>query len=262
MPQVNDLDQVSRTFVVVCLTVANCVIVHEEEKKRGGLRGLKRLGTVLKGKRNSMMPGSSSTPPAKNAKNRNAPPSSSQSQAFNPVPPIREDDSTVSTPTREAIRNLDSAAIPEEPALTPAATNGTRAELAGLQLQEPLQPTALAAAADAAYEAPPGVSFGPRDSFMLLQLTTEQPPPKSTTLDSDGYSAPAARYDPISQAEQEAARYGIARRPLNWRLTEPQVVKPDHRRGNLMSISATSQSLKRMVKPVLPWQAWPAHFER
>lgn len=105
------------------------------------------------------MPGSSATPPAKNAKNRNLPSMSTQSPAFNPVPPIREDDSTVSTPTREAIRNLDSAAVPEEPALTPAATNGTRAELAGLQLQEPLQPTVPAAASTETYEAPPGVSI-------------------------------------------------------------------------------------------------------
>lgn len=29
----------------------------------------------------------------------------------------------------------------------------------------------------------------------------------ATSIDSDGYRAPGSRYDPISEAEQDAARY-------------------------------------------------------
>jgi hypothetical protein len=53
---------------------------------------------------------------------------------------MRDNASTVSTPTREAIKNLDSAAPPrDEDAISPAPTNGTRTTQPE-GLQAPLQP--------------------------------------------------------------------------------------------------------------------------
>jgi len=150
------------------------------------------------------------------------------SSAFSPQPAIREDDSAVSTPTREAINRLghsnerDLLAAPLEPAVNPAPTNGASTELAGLQ--EPLQPSQGSSAQQLqqGYGSQPSQSMpiqsrqnNPYNSQSQQPFTAPPrtdsydapsgaPPLKAATTDGEGYSTPSAAFDPISQAEREA----------------------------------------------------------
>jgi len=211
--QVSILSPISYAFV-------NHITVHEEkEEKKGRFGGLKRLGTVLKGKRSSIQ-----TPPSKNRKEVMR----TESPAFSPQPAIREDDSAVSTPTREAIDRLGHSnerelpAAPSEPVLSPAPTNGARAELAGLQ--EPLQPSqdysiqqsqhgngaqssqnmAFQSQQNNPYNSQTQQTFAPPPRTDSYDAPSGVPPINATATDGEGYSTPSAAFDPISQAEREA----------------------------------------------------------
>jgi len=149
--------------------------------------------------------------------------------AFSPSPAIREDDSAVSTPTREAISRLGHtnerdlpAAPPPEPVVSPAPINGARADLAGLQA--PLQPTQ-----GSLTQQQPGYGAQSSQNMPFSQQQndfyssqSQQPyaarprtdnydaPSGPSALrtnmtDGEGYSIPSAASDPISQAEREAS---------------------------------------------------------
>lgn len=150
------------------------------------------------------------------------------SSTFSPQPAIREDDSTVSTPTREAINRLghsderDLPAVPVEPVLSPAPVNGARADLAGLQ--EPLQPS-QGASSQALQQGSTAQSLqtnpfqGQQNNLYSSQAQSTfaasprtdsydapfgAPPSNAVTTDGEGYSTPSVALDPISQAEREA----------------------------------------------------------
>lgn len=178
----------------------------EPEKKSGGLKGLKRLGTVLGRRRESkiMLPArGGSESPERKAKGGSAfnsfagrlgrgrdmptPLEESDETSARPRSPLRTMTSTSNyneeTPAIDgSAQSLAAAGLLPNGSSTSNGLQGHQADVA--QLQEPMQPSAP-------------------------EPIREYEPPK----DNEGFNLPPSRLDPISQAEREAADAGESSQP-------------------------------------------------